>query len=218
MKKTLLISILLFICALVSRAQENTPYGIPAEVYYLMPSFGDGMVYFRGQPPAQGKLNICALDNSLRFLDKSGKELQASDTDNIVRVQIDTVTFILYDGIFLRMHPLDGNMGVAVRRMVRVRKDTKEVGFGSKSQTSAVKEYSSVYADGVLYSLEEGKTYPYDVSEELYLYKGDTVLPLSKRNLKKQFPEKKDTIEAYFKAGNRLPDTLDALTALLSSW
>lgn len=77
MKKLLL---LLALAAPLSLfAQEPEHGGIPDEVYYLLPSFAPGYVYFIGQPPAQGLLNICALDQSLRFKDKSGKELEAGN-------------------------------------------------------------------------------------------------------------------------------------------
>lgn len=130
-------------------AQEKGSSGIPKETYYLMPEFAQGTIYFIGQGPAEGKLNICAVDNTLRFLDKSGKE---------------------------------------------------------------------VVAAGVLHELETDKHYPYEVSETLFLYKGDTVFPLNKKNLKKLFPKKKSEIDAWFKAGNRLPETVPDSVALLAQF
>ena len=200
-------------------AQEPVRHGgIPDEVFYLMPSFSDGVIFFRGQMPAQGKLNICAVDNTLRFIDKSGQELEATGGDNILKVKIDTVSFLRDQGIFYRMYPLSPELGVALQRDVKVRTDAKEGAYGTTSQTTAVRQYGSVYADGALYNLESGKTYPYEVTEEVYLYKGDTVFPLSKKNLKKLFPGKKDLIDSYFKAGNPLPATVSDALNLLKLW
>lgn len=192
--------------------------GIPDDVFYLMPSFSEGVIYFRGQNPAQGKLNICAVDNTLRFIDKSGSELEATGADNIIRVRIDTVTFLRDQGIFYRMYPVSPEMGVALRREVKVRTDVKEGAYGTTSQTTAVRSYSSVYSDGAIYNLENGKTYPYEVEEEPFLYKGDSVFALSKKNLKKLFPAKKDIIESYFKAGNPVPETVEDTLNLLKQW
>lgn len=200
-------------------AQEPVRHGgIPDDVFYLMPSFSDGVIYFRGQMPAQGKLNICAVDNTLRFIDKSGNELEATGADNIIRVKIDTVTFLRDQGIFYRMYPVSPEMGVALRREVKVRTDVKEGAYGTTSQTTAVRQYSSVYADGAIYNLENGKTYPYEVEEEPFLYKGESVFPLTKKNLKKLFPGKKDIIETYFKEGNPTPETVEDSIKLLQLW
>ena len=71
--KSFLTALLLMAALTGIRAQENVPKGVPDDVYYLMPSFAQGMVYLRGQGPAQGKLNICAVDNTLRFIDDNGQ-------------------------------------------------------------------------------------------------------------------------------------------------
>ena len=75
-----------------------------------------------------------------------------------------------------------------------------------------------MYADGAVYDMQQGKEYPYEVEENLYLYKGDAVTLLSKRSLRKLFPEKKADIDAWFKAGNPLPKTLEGALELLKMW
>lgn len=200
------------------RAQEAARKAIPDDVFYLMPEFCQGVVYLRGQAPAQGKMNICAVDNTLRFLDEDGTELEASGADNIVKVQLDTVWFLRSRGIFYRMYPATFDMGVALKRDVRVQTDTKQGAYGGSSQTSSIREYSSLYTESGIYKLNTNKTFPYQVSETLFLYKGEGVYPLTKNNLKKLFPGKKADIEAWFKAGNSLPKTTEDAVALLSSW
>jgi len=188
---------------------------ISAQDIYLMPEFKQGVIYFRGQTPAQGKLNICAVDNTLRYLDKSGKELVANQADNILRVVIDTVAFLHYDDIYYRMYPVSIDMGVALQREVKILRDAKQGAYGTTSQTSSIKSSSTMYVDGVAYSLQEGKECPHEVTETICLYKGDTVFQLTKKNLRKMFPKKKEEIDAWFKAGNSLPKTIsDALSLL----
>ena len=198
-------------------AQENdkTIGGIPVDVYYLMPEFGDGMVYFSGQRPAEGKLNICAVDNTLRFMDK-GKELSAASDDNVVRVRIDTVNFMHTQGVYYRMYPVTAGIGLALRREVRLKQGAKTGAYGTTSQTSSIQEKSTLYADGVAYSLSG--THQYEVSETLYFYKGDEILPLNKRNLRRLFPSHKEDIDAFFKLGNSLPTTTAELLPLLRPW
>jgi len=199
-------------------AQEPAIKGVPADVYYMMPSFGEGMIYFRGQGPAQGKLNICAVDNTLRFIDKDGGEMIASDTDNIAMVRIDTVSFIHDKGFFYRMYPVTGDMGVALKRKVRIAWDTKKGAYGLSSKTSSIREYSTIYSEGAVYNLNEDKEYPYEINETLYFYNDGEVLLLTAKNLKKAFPDKKQEIDAWFKAGNPVPEKVDAAVELLARW
>ena len=199
-------------------AQDDTKQGIPAELYYMMPSFMDGMVYLSGQSPAQGRMNICAEDHTLRFLDKNGQEL-ASGADNIVKVQIDTAVFIRDDGLFYRLYPVTGDVVIAHLRKVEILRDVKTGAYGMESRVSSIRTAGSFQTDGVMYTLERSKDYPYKVDETCYLYKDGKVVPLSKRNLRKYFPERKDDIDAYLK-GHSLPlsleDTRDFLLRLTS--
>ena len=94
----LFFAVLLGLLPTVAAAQEEGE-GVTAEIYYLMPEFGQGMIWFSNQGPAEGKLNICAEDNTLRYLDKNGQEIVAASIDNVVKVQIDTVVFIRNEGV-----------------------------------------------------------------------------------------------------------------------
>lgn len=219
--RRILLSALLLLCAHIGAGAQDgvrTIQGIPADVYYMMPDFGQGMVFFYGQAPAQGKLNICALDHTLRFLDNNGKELEATNEENIVKVQIDTVTFLRNQGIYFRLCPVTLDMGVALRRDVTLLKDVKQGAFGTTSQTSSIKEYGTIIADGVSYDIEKTKEYPYRISETLFLYKGNTVVAFNKRNLRKLFPARKDEIDAWFKSSGSVPDTLPEALAFLAMW
>ena len=201
-----------------SAAQEKKISGVPVGVYYLMPDFGDGMVYLKGQRPAQGKMNICAVDNTLRFLEKDGKEVSAGRNDDIIMVRIGDVTFLQDTGIFYRLYPVSGDVGVALRRNVTIMTDVKEGAYGTQSHSSSITEYQYYYADGVTYELNKDKEYPYTVSEMVFMYKGNEILPLSKRNLRKLFPERKAEIDAWFKEKHSLPDTIEEAQAFLSRW
>lgn len=199
---------------------QNEEYigGIPARVFYIMPSFADGMVYFYSQSPAQGKLNICAVDNTLRFLDKDGKELEATSDQGILKVRIDTVWFIKSDDFFYHMYPVTPEVGIALRREVRIIRDAKEGAYGMVSQTSAIKEINKIYADGFTVDLNKDKKYPYEISETLCLYKWNAVVPFNKKSLKKLFPAKKEQIDQYFSSHKSVPGTLDKALELVAEF
>ena len=211
----LLISILLGAFPAVAAAQEVSQ-GVTPEIYYLMPDFGQGMIWFSNQGPAEGKLNICAEDNTLRYLDKNGQEVVAASIDNVVKVQIDTAVFIRNEGVFYRIYPVSDEMAVAVRRDLDIQRDAQRGAYGSYSRTSSIREYSTLYADGVAYQLEKSKKYPYTLSETCFLYTGGKIVSFSKRTLRKYFPQRKDDIDVYLKSGKSLPEDLSDIQAFLT--
>lgn len=212
--KYLLAAGLLGCLSLSAAAQDNTQ-GVTAEIYYLMPSFGQGMIWFSNQGPAQGKLNICAEDNSLRYLDKDGQEVVAASIDNVVKVQIDTAVFIRNEGVFYRIYSLSDELAVAVRRDLDIQRDAQRGAYGGYSRTSSIQEYSTFYADGIAYNLEKSDNYPFTVSETCFLYTEGKIVPFTKRTLRKYFPQRKDDIDAFLKSGS-LPDELSDVQAFLT--
>ena len=197
---------------------DSDPDRIPDEVFYLMPSFAQGTVFLRGQAPAQGQLNICAVDQTLRFIDEHGTELAAADHDAIIRVQIDTVTFLRHQNAFVRLHPVSADMGVAVRREVRIIRGGKQAAYGGTSQTSSISEVGTLYTEGASHTLKSSRDNKYNVSETILVYKRDAVFHPSRKNLTKLFPSKKTEIESYFKSFRTFPDTVPEARALLAGW
>ena len=211
----LMIAVLLGCLPTVAAAQEESQ-GVTAEIYYLMPDFGQGMIWFSNQGPAEGKLNICAEDNTLRYLDKNGQEVVAASIDNVVKVQIDTAVFIRNEGVFYRIYPVSNEVAVAVRRDLDIQRDAQRSAYGGYSRTSSIREYSTLYADGVAYQLEKSKKYPFTVSETCFLYTGGKIVSFSKRTLRKYFPQRKDDIDVYLKSGKSLPEDLSDIQAFLN--
>ena len=210
MKRFLL---LLSLFAGLSAFGQEARGDMPADVFYLLPEFRHGMVYFSGQGPGQGELNICAVDQTLRFMDK-GEELSSS-ADNILRVVIDTVVFVHVDGAFYRLYPVSDEVTLAYRRDVEILRDVKTGAYGIQSRTSSIREVGSLQSDGMMYTLQSSKSYPYNVSESCYLFQAGTVTPINKRSLRKRFPARKDELDAWLKS-HSLPKTLDDTRAFLS--
>ena len=211
MKKIVLLLALLLAsgAAFGQEAQGN----IPADVFYLLPEFRQGMVYFSDQGPAQGDLNICAVDHTLRFMDK-GQEL-ASDADNIYRVIVDDIVFVRVDGAFYRLYPITDDLTLAFRRDVEILRDVKTGAYGMQSRTSSIREVGSLQSDGMMYTLQSPKSYPHNVSESCFLYQAGSVTPINKRSLRKRFPDRKDELDAWLKS-HSLPKTLDDTRTFLS--
>ena len=218
MKLRAIVFALLLLAASAMAQEKKAPNGISAEVYYLMPQFSEGTVYLRGQRPLQGKMNICAVDNTLRFIGPDGEELSATEDGDIVKVRIDSVMFLRDHDIFYRLYPLSSEMGVALQREVRIFWDAKEGAYGSVSQTSSIQQYGIIHSDGSTHTLSGLKEYPYSVSEIPSIYKEGAIYPITRKNLRKLFPAHKDEIDAWFKAGNKLPETVSEALDFLTRW
>lgn len=220
MKHTKRLGLLLLCLAapLALRGQETAVKAIPDEDFYLMPAFSEGMIYLRGQGPAQGMINICAADQSLRYIDDSGTELSAAEPDAIIRVQIDTAWFLRSEGAFYRMYPVTSEMGVALKRELKILRDVKKGAYGMSDQTSSIRQYSTLYTDGAAQQLNRNQATAYTVSETVCLYCRDAVFRMTKANLKKIFPDRKAEIDGYFKSGKTLPTTVDAARSLIAAW
>ena len=209
-----ILPLLLALSACLSAFGQEAQGNIPADVFYMLPEFGKGMVYFSDQGPAQGEMNICAVDQTLRFKDKDGQEL-SSKADNITRVVVDTVVFVRIDDAFYRLYPVSDDLSLAFRRDVEILRDVRKGAYGTESRTSSIREVGTMQTDGVMYTLQRAANYPFNVSESCFLFRSGYVAPVNKRNLRKYFPDRKDDIDAWLKS-NSLPKKLDETRAFLS--
>ena len=98
-------------------AQDSV--GIPNDVFYLMPKMTQGTLLFRDKSPIPGQFNICAVDNTVRFMDK-GTELAMEDDDSMLEVVFNDVAFLHRDGTYYRLYPATDEAFVAVRRDVLI--------------------------------------------------------------------------------------------------
>ena len=94
-------------------------------------------------------------------------------------------------------------------------RDVKTGAYGTTSRTSSIREVGSLQADGMMYTLKSSKSYPYNVTESCFLYQSGDVTPITKRSLRKRFPDRKSDLDAWLKS-HSLPKTLDDTRAFLS--
>jgi hypothetical protein len=197
-------------------AQDSV--GIPNDVFYLMPKMTQGTLLFRDKSPVNGKFNICAVDNTVRFMDK-GKELAMEDDESMLEVVFHDVAFLHRDGTFYRLYPVSDEAFVAVKRDVLIMNDSKIASYGMESNTTAVQNIDTFNMPGRTLDLSDMKNIPYRMSETAALYRKGSIISLSKRNLTKCFPDKKADIEAWFDANKKLdPTNIPAVLELCKQW
>jgi len=197
-------------------AQDSV--GIPNDVFYLMPNMTQGTLLFRDKSPVNGKFNICAVDNTVRFMDK-GKELAMEDDESMLEVVFHDVAFLHRDGTFYRLYPVSDEAFVAVKRDVLIMNDSKVASYGMESNTTAVQNIDTFNMPGRTLDLSDMKDIPYRMSETAALYRKGSIISLNKRNLTKCFPDRKADIEAWFNANKRInPEDIQTVLALCQEW
>ena len=95
----------------------------------------------------------------------------------------------------------------------------KTSGYGMESQTTAVTNIMGMQDGSKYYLFEDNKDVPYRMSETIFLYKGDSVLTLTKKNFQKCFPDSKDAIDAWFSQHKKMDNSnVEAVMALCREW
>lgn len=192
---------------------------IPAEVFYLMPEFGQGNVYFKGRTPFPAQLNICAIDGTVRYKDQAGQERIIQDDGSLTAVSIADAYFVRNDNDFVRLYTLNREISVAYLRKVDLMDDVKVGAFGMETRTAAINNYDSFANSGQFYNLDQVKDHRFRQTEILYLYNGIQFSPFNKRNCQKCFPNHKDEIDAWFKEHRNLMETgLEEILKACTSW
>lgn len=216
MKRFFTLLLTFVLAAPFARAQTNA--GIPADVFYLMPDMTRGTLLFKDRN-VNGKFNICAVDQTLRFLNEKGVELALDNDGDLQQVNFPDATFLHAEGAFYRLYPVSDAAYVAVKRDVTVMTDTKSSSYGMASSTTAVEEVGLVQGDGHLVSFNDARQYPYKMTETAYLYRNGYLVRWNKKNCVKCFPFKKAEIEAWFSANKKADATdIDTVLALCKEW
>lgn len=219
--KRVFVSFMAVLFGLCAAFAQETKTGVPEDVFYLMPKFGTGYVVYEGQAPVRGLINICAIDNSVRFKDSKGQEMAADNPESIEQVFIENVSFMRNGNQgFARLVSVapGGEVAVAVKRDVTVMTDSKRGAYGMESQTTAVQEYTGFSSTNRMYMLDEMRDFPYRVSETASLFKDGSFMPINKRNCQRVFPNAKDKIDAYFKDHKNAPSDVNEVIALCKEW
>ena len=211
-------SLLLALVLAVPSVLAQVNAGIPADVFYLMPEMTRGTLRFQDRT-VSGKFNICAVDQTLRFLNEKGVELALDNDGDLMQVNFGDTMFLHAEGAFYRLYPVSDAAYVAVKRDVTIRTDTKSSSYGMASSTTAVEEVGLVQGDGHLVSFNDARQYPYKMTETAFLYRNGYLVRWNKKNCVKCFPFKKADIEAWFADHKKADDTdIDTVLALCKEW
>lgn len=140
----LLASLLLAAC--ICRAQSDEDKISP----YLFEKFMPADVFFKDGSRYKETMNYNLLTNKFCFLEKTNNQIQeVTNPEDILSVKIDGRVFYQENNCAIEVLPTHPPLFVQYK--VHIRKEADKGGYGSTSETTAVRTYAGVNADGTRY-------------------------------------------------------------------
>lgn len=172
---------------------------IPDSLVYALPEFSSGILIYEDGSVSRGLMNICNIDQKIMFRNEEGKLAVLTENNKVTHASIGGKHFIHHQGMFFNVKHFDTD-GLALVHSLTIFNDVKEDAYGMVSETSSIYSYSGIYAGGQVFNLSSGTKYPYKYKITPYLYHNGKFLRITKRNLSKVFPDKKEEIREYFRS------------------
>ena len=145
MKQIFLLTLLLFASS-ICQAQSDEDKVSP----YLFEKFMPADVFFKDGTRYKETMNYNLLTNKFCFLEKRSNKIQeVTNPEDILNVKIDGRVFFQENNYAIEVLPT--NPPLFVQYKVHIRKEADKGGYGSTSETTAVRTYAGVNANGTRY-------------------------------------------------------------------
>ncbi|HIZ87373.1 MAG TPA: hypothetical protein IAC03_04350 [Candidatus Coprenecus pullistercoris] len=222
---TVVFLMLLIVCAPVSakarkgsvtvQARENLLDKLPADVAYLLSEYTGAVLYRNDGGMSEGKINICLVDNSIRFVDEKGDTLLMRNPAMVNRIILaDGSVCVPVNGEYVRQLAAAGSRSLVYR--VRLELDTRD----DSPSGGIAPPPTSTAVTASLMELDPSRSFSvttvvdYDLSEGFCLTDGDKFYPARQSSFVRLFPDRKKDIKAYTKEHPVDYDSKEDITAL----
>lgn len=176
-------------------------------LFYVRPAFERGIVFMEDGGVQQGNINICNIDQTVRFIDAAGDTLMMEGSERSVKVSIGKTVYYRFKDRFTEMVDYAGDVALGLQRSCVQIENSKVGGFGASSATSSVESYGVDAMTGLYFKHIDFLPENWQYSNRFVLYAGNKFYVANKKSFLKIFPEKKDIIEAFC---GKDKDALDA--------
>ena len=95
------------------KARENILTKLPEQAAYLLPAFTDAVVTGRDGSLSSGRVNVCLVDNSVRFITDSGDTLLMSNAENVSRIVFADTVLLQVQDYFVKQMVVYGQKSIA---------------------------------------------------------------------------------------------------------
>ena len=204
----LLISFLFASCICLAQSEENkiSPY--------LFDKFMPADVFFKDGTRYKETMNYNLLTNKFCFLEKINNKIQeVTNPEDILSVKIDGRVFYQENNYAIEVLPT--NPPLFVQYKVHIRKEADKGGYGSTSETTAVRTYAGVNANGTRYdfsteALIVGKRYQHYWIEK----NGKRRTFKNFKQFIKLYPDHKVALEQFIEDNHLKIDNVEHVKAL----
>ena len=204
----LLISLLLASCICKAQSDDNkiSPY--------LFEKFRPAEVFFKDGSRYKETMNYNLLTNKFCFLEKTNNKIQeVTNPEDILIVKIEGRVFYQENNYAIEVLPT--NPSLFVQYKAHIRKQAEKGGYGSTSETTAVRTFAGVNADGMRYdfspeALIVGKRYQHYWLEK----NGKRKAFKNFKQFLKLYPEHKAALELFIRENQLDIDNVEHVKVL----
>ena len=175
---------------------------LPDSLKYAVSEFKPGRIIFKNGAYSNGVFNIATLDQVVRYIDENGQVLALNNNADVDRVTIGRNIFIHISSGYMGVSSDFDDIYLGAVKNVSLLSGVKTGAYGMESQTTNIKQLSSIYSDSSngapqTYDLTQTIKTPFRYTVIPFLYKKGAAYPATINRFKKFFPAQKAFIEDF---------------------
>lgn len=195
------------------KASQDLLKVLPHNVVYLLPEFQEGTVDFTDGTSSSGRINICNIDNSIRFINSTGDTLLLANPHRVARAIVDGKVLMKLDNSFLRQIAVYGSKSLCERKRLTIEENETEAGYSGIPPTSTAKRGRVVQVNPRHMELGE-RDIDYRLRTDYVLTDGEKPYAANTASFIRFFPEKKKEIRSFVKTHKTDFKSKDSLAEL----
>jgi len=182
---------------------------------YLFPGFTKGLVRMKTGESYNAVLNYNTVTENIVW-EKDSKLLDLTNMESVDTIFLQNRKFVPFNEVFYEVL-VNAPISLFIQHKSDLVQAGSPAGYGTTSQTSSIKNLSSVSLKSGTYNLEIPSDYDIKPSPVFWIRKNNTMLSfLNKRQFLKIFPGKNDEIEKFIKQNHLNIENRDDLINLVN--
>lgn len=172
------------------------------EKLYIFDKYVNGRIKLKDGTLYYGDLNINTLGQSLRVISDTGDTISIKTERDVDAVSAGNNFFVKLNNVYIHILNTAGDVFLGMERSLKIGQEKIEGAYGGSNEVSSISKLSTVEVENRIEKIVGSSTLKYDYYERLYFVKNGKILPISKKNFEKFFPEQKNMIEKYVAENN----------------
>ncbi len=188
---------------------------LPRDVAYWFNDYSFGQIIYNNGTSNQGLVNVCVVDNSVRFINEKGDTLILMNSNDIQRIFINDSVLVQIDDRFYREIACYGSIILAEQRILNFSEPEIEANssLGGLPPTSMAKKSNIRLVDNDReYTFEAD--IPWSLNVSYVLINGEKIYNAKRSSFEKIFAGKKDFIRTFVKSNKTDFDSKEDVVSL----